>query len=379
MWHLNGTTYDDGATPIAGIGTGVVETYLGGVFLSRTATRPNSAAVLRIDQTDSSVGGSGGTMNSLLVNTTIPAEASNFGNFGWGITSVLHSNSTGGSQNVAIVGYAYKDSNSDEVWGSNIAALDTTGQSSSVSGAMVGTEIDVNAYGGFDDGGAANGALPANSGIRVGLAIDYGNATSTGQYGWGVVLASDPAKISTLSRAFAVANIDISSAVLDTEFATMLTNADAIRMAAGQDIAFDASGGAGHTLSYVTADSALEYKIAGTKNISFGNGGTTSLLGTTTVGFDTSAGTYTDAYKMGIGQKFAFEGTGTLTVSDVSGSLVWANGATQELTLDMTSGNLGTAGTISGGSYKASGSAGVTCSGTPTASYAVTGGIVTYC
>lgn len=277
LWQMTGNCFTTGTTPVTGIGTDTVESFVvGSKYFGRGASVANMSPVFRVDQTISHNGGTSGfVMSAAKFNTTVTG---NTANFGYGVTSVTHSISSGGGNTVAVAGYAYKDANGDIAFGGNFLATDTTGNGSSVSGAIVGTEFDIVAAGGADDGGVSNHLIPAGSGVRVGVdVVGYRTAggISVAEIGYlvraGAYTPNDltsgpwPSTAQYAKRVFTAIGA-FSVAAYDASLATAMGNANAFRMASDQTFAFDGTTNS-RTLSYVSADTALEYKVAGSKKL----------------------------------------------------------------------------------------------------------------
>lgn len=256
LWQLAGNSFGTGTTPVNGIGTDTIETTLtGSKFFTRTATIPDAGPVVRIDSSSTNTGGAAGTQSTLVVNTF--AANVNTNNFIWGITNVLHSQSTGISQNVALVSYGYKDANGAPVWGANIAAADTTGNGSSTSGALIGNEQGMTANG-TDTGGAANDLIPAGAGIRVNLDAVHARVNPAGAdavFGWGVRVGGESTGVS-MNYPYSIVNLTVNRAGFTTDMARFAVGADAFRMASNQTIGFDGTAGV-VKLYYDTGPNAL--------------------------------------------------------------------------------------------------------------------------
>lgn len=177
------------------------------------------------------------------------------------------------------------------------------------------------------------------------------------------------------------AALELSLGTLDT---TTNPNAAGIRLAANMPIDFSGNGTSAsqnqHTVAYNSTTGNFEYRapsavfsIASTGHTGIGvapqAGIDLNIGGSTTVGVTTAGGSFTTSYRMSAGQLLSFSASDLYTMTynatdnaleyDVSGSPVF---------------RIGNTGILTSGS-----SPGVTCSGTPTASFAAVGGIVTHC
>lgn len=285
LWKLAGNCFTTGTTPVAGLGTDTVESFVAG---SRFVGRQNSVAdmgpVFRVDSTLNHSGGTSGTvMAGIKVNTVIPANASPLNNYAWGISSLLTSAATGPGQHVAVAGTAVRSANGSEIWGGNFGSTDTTGNASSISGSLVGAELDASGDG-LDDGGGGFGTVPAFQGLRVildAVAVrnGAGGAPALAHIGWGVRVTGGNGDQSTVQveRGFSVSALT-GKAAFTSEFAVMATGANAFRMAADQTLAFDATGT--HTLTYNVSGTKLRYLTGATELFSVSDAGNALVAGT---------------------------------------------------------------------------------------------------
>lgn len=270
LWQLSGNTFPGSKTPITGLGHDIIESFMGSKYFGRGGTHPDSGPVVRIDDTVNNVGGHfGDTTSTLEVNTNVPPENAALNDSAWGITSVVNSYSTGPAQHVAVVGFSYKKADGSAVWGANFSGSDTTGHDSSVSGSVVGGEIDVSAAGGLDNGGSGHGNLPAGSGIRVGLDVDLFEKHGA-SIGWGIRVNGP-----NVARGVSVNSREVTQAAFDTEFASIVSGANAYRMAADQTIGFDGKGV--HALGY--APSGLNYSVSGKPVLQISDEGNLTVSG----------------------------------------------------------------------------------------------------
>jgi hypothetical protein len=110
LWHLDGTTFPDGISPVLGIGAGdVVETaFGGGRFLTRQSTSAVTGPLLRLDATNTwTAAPLGGVAATLAINTN-PRPGNT--QYSWGINSIVNAASTGGNNNqdVAVAGSIFR-------------------------------------------------------------------------------------------------------------------------------------------------------------------------------------------------------------------------------------------------------------------------------
>lgn len=288
LWKLSGNCFTTGTTPVAGLGTDTVESFVAGSrYVGRTGTVADMSPVFRLDSTTNHSGGtSGNVIPTLKVNSTIPANASALNNYVWGITSLLTSAATGPGQHMAVSGQSTRiTGGTSMILGGNFYATDTTGSASSATGALVGAELDCNADG-LDDGGIGSGTVPNGQGIRVGLDISLSRVGVSGSpalahVGWGVRVGGGNGDQTAIQveRAFAAVGLT-GKAGFTTEFAVMATGANAFRMAAGQTFALDAAGV--HTLSYDTASGKMFYAVSGVNKFSVDASGNARFAGTVT-------------------------------------------------------------------------------------------------
>jgi hypothetical protein len=270
LWELSGNLFGESKIPVTGLGHDIVESFIGSKYFGRGGTHPDSGPVVRIDDNVNSVGGKfGDTTSTLEVNTNVPMEKAPLNDSAWGITSVVNSFSKGPAEHVAVVGFSYKKADGSEVWGANFSGSDTTGDNSSISGAVVGAEIDVSALGGLDDGGSGSKTLPSGSGIRVGLDVDMFEKHGA-TVGWGIRVNGP-----NVARGISVNSRDVTQAAFDTEFANIAPGANAYRLATGQTIGFEAKGM--HTLGYTGSN--FDYKVSGRSVFQVSNNGNLMVSG----------------------------------------------------------------------------------------------------
>ena len=216
-------------------GPSVVGPYYNGVV--------NSNPLLNITQVDTMTNGTAGyVVPTLRVQTNIGGTP---GNYAWGISSIVNMTASTG-QHVGIASACWKQAGGTApCWAFLGQIADQMGGASSADGSIVSGELDM-AANAADDGGSATGNIPSGQGIRVGLDL-IGSPYGTGSnptFGWGYRVSGQSNV--TFQRAFAV-NSPVSIAAFDTEYATLGTGANALRMAAGQNISFNAGD---HVLSY---------------------------------------------------------------------------------------------------------------------------------
>ncbi|MBB5765721.1 hypothetical protein ABEV34_11825 [Methylorubrum rhodesianum] len=243
LWRLQGNTYD-GATPVVSIGKDTVETTLHGrKYFGVGATNPDEAPVLRVDQTVTHSGGTGGAVvNALKINQTLGAAS--LDNYGWAFNATLSSKAYGTGQHTASSALAVRppDALSDgkgqraTIWADYKEATSQTGQPSNLDGPLVIGEWDM----------YANGADPG--GIRLGLHMLFSRYNPAGA-AMGINSAigigtNDTGSILSRSYARKILNNELSftEAGIDFSQATAIGGAPVLRMAAGQDIAWEGSG-----------------------------------------------------------------------------------------------------------------------------------------
>ena len=228
------------------------------------------------------------------------------------------------------------------------------------------------------------------------LSIDTsGNVTSTGNdTTTGVSSATRfVATPSATTNGFAVTGTTGATG-FDTATAT-LSNA-AIRIASGQKICLEIT--CGRALTYDSPSQNLDYLVGGVPQVVISAVGDVTGLGVFTgnefnakptattaafnvtgttgaTGLDTSSATLSSAaIRIAAGQKICLEAAcgSTLSYDGTSTSLRYTVSSVTQFAIDSGGG-------VTANSYKVGANAGLSCAGTPTASFASTNGIVTHC
>jgi hypothetical protein len=265
-----------GANPISLIGH-VEQAFENRKLVSKTTSTPNEYAELQLNKTFNYSGGTAGNVCSTqIVNTSVSSDVTNFV---WGITSILN-NSANGGQNVAIYGQGNRIANIGPVWGGVFEARDKTNTDGTGKNGTVGIEVDVFANGsdplknriGVDvvsgKGVDAGTTCRATTGVRVGAVYnDISSGTwDIGFYSTAAVSQDFLAQSSSFS-AFQATGTNTYGVVLngthqigfDTSTANITSKA--IRIAANQQIALDATGTI--TMEYSSTSNAILFKNNG--------------------------------------------------------------------------------------------------------------------
>jgi len=210
------------------------------------------APTLRIDRhVDHGSGQKWNTYKGLWV---LGSSGADNAGFEWTITGELHNKSRAstGSQNVAVNGTIFRESNgvspTGPSWALNGNCVDTSGETNPTAG-CIAAELDVSA--------SAGGGDPNRQRVGAHIAASGPNGTHVG---YGVVVSGTPGV--TFDRAFSTGNVGASFGIgLDLSGGTY--SKQAIAIPANNWIALDGdgNGGAGHYLGYY--DGQLGYLSPG--------------------------------------------------------------------------------------------------------------------
>jgi hypothetical protein len=276
FWICNNALDAAGVNPISLLGH-VEQAFENRKLVSKTTSTPNEYAELQLNKIFNYSGGTAGNVCSTqVVNTSVSSGVTNFV---WGITSILN-NSANGGQNVAIYGQGNRIANIGPVWGGVFEARDKTNTDGTGKNGTVGIEVDVFANGsdplgnriGVDvvsgKGVDAGTTCRATTGVRVGAVYnDISSGTwDIGFYSTAAVSQDFLAQSSSFS-AFQATGTNTYGVVLngthqigfDTSTANITSKA--IRIAAGQQIALDATGTI--TMEYSSTSNAILFKNNG--------------------------------------------------------------------------------------------------------------------
>jgi hypothetical protein len=282
FWICNEALNSTGTSPISLIGH-VEQAFNNRRLMAKTTTTPNEFTEFQINKTFNYTGGTPGFVSSVQnVRTSV---SKNVTDFVWGIVSVLN-NSADAGENVAIYGQGNRVANIGPVWGGVFEAKDLTNTDGTGKSGTVGIEVDVFANGadvnnnrvGIDvvvgKGVSGGTTCQARAGVRV---APQNLSTSNGTWNFGFqalgCLAADFLAQSASYAAFQGNGVNTFGILLngthavgfDTTTAT-ITN-KAIRIAAGQQIAFTAGGAI--TMEYDTASNSILFKNAGVTKHTF--------------------------------------------------------------------------------------------------------------
>ena len=279
LWQFNGTTLGTGSTPITGMGTDVVETFIGSKYFNRAHTLSPIPPVVRIDLTQDHTGGT-----SAQTTTALQINANSSGTSGeglLGITSTLNCSKTAGGAQVALIGYANRMPGSANVamFGANCYAQDQTGLPSGGTGSLVGTELAAIAND-IDNGGSGALYAPDGEGIRAVLtcyAAKFNPAGADAVVGYGVSVA--PHAGASFRRMFAALG-PFNKAAFTTEFAIQNAGANAIWLGDNHTIALNKAGTV--QVQYRTATSRWYFSVGGVDQWSVDASGNVRARGTIT-------------------------------------------------------------------------------------------------
>ena len=319
LWRYDGNYVgSSGTTPVVGMGTDIVESFVGSKYFARSNTATGFLApVVRIDSTVNHTGGvAHNTVTALRINATPTSSAAEDT---LGVAAVITSTKPSGGNLVAVTGYSVVSptGRNHAAFGGNISATDNTGLKSSASGiSSIGAEFDVLAND-DDDAGAGSADVPANQGTRVVVDVVGAKAVAGGTdavIGWGVRVGptADTPGVS-FRRNYAAYGPFLKSA-FSTEFAVQQAGANAIWLGDGHTIALNKSGA--NTLGYTTTGTPrLRYMAGANEWLSISDAGTTTVGGTLTTAGTTSLGTgsanYIQITGASVNPTLAVAGTGT--------------------------------------------------------------------
>ncbi len=330
LWDLNGSIYQGGTTPVGSL-PGINETvYQNAKSFSKAATgsSSNDYATVRADLTSSVAGVSGEALSNYVSNMTIsgtPVFSA------YGVSSGMQISSNGTQPVVAVNGVGFRASNpgtgvGNPIFGGTFAAEDHTFQNSSISGTLVGAEVDV--YGNGLDNFISTS--PSALGIRSMMGLIYGQPND-------VVGSGIPIEVSnglyigpqnqTNSQGYLRRGIQIWGQYEDAgiDLSNLVTYGSSVRgailLASGQAISFEPT--AAVNLRYISANNALVSSYP----VQVANGGfavTGTLSG---VGFDASPATISiAAFRSAAGQKWCYDVSCTVNISEVAGVATVAGG-----------------------------------------------------
>lgn len=282
FWICDEALNSLGTNPISLIGH-VEQAFSNRRLIKKTTTTPNEFTELQLIKSFNYSGGTAGWVSSTQhVSTAVSKDVDNFV---WGIVSVLN-NSAEAGENVAIYGQGNRVANNGPVWGGVFEAKDLTNTDGTGKGGTVGIEVDVFANGADVNGnrvgvdvvigkGVSGGAAcQATAGVRV---VPQGNSTANATVIYGFHARGCTAvDFLAQSESYAAFNGDGTNTFglllsgthqvgIDTSTAT-ITN-KAIRIAAGQQIAFNATGTI--TMEYDSASTSILLKNSGVTKHTF--------------------------------------------------------------------------------------------------------------
>lgn len=271
-----------GVNPITLLGH-VEQSFANRRLIQKTATTAGEYAEIQLSKSFDYVGGTAGQVASGMVLST--SVSSGVEDFVWNFTSVLN-NSANAGENVAIYGQGNRDAGIGPIWAGVFEAKDKTNTSGAGKGGLVGIEVDVFANGtddasnriGIDvvvgKGVGGGDACSATYGIKIGPQ----NGTITngtfniGYSATGCVSADYLSQSESVSgfqasgtNTFGVLLDGTHTVGIDLSQATIANQA--IRLAAGQQIAFDATGTI--TVEYDTGGDAILFKKSGVTKHTF--------------------------------------------------------------------------------------------------------------
>jgi hypothetical protein len=285
LWRYDGNYVgSSGTTPVVGMGTDIVESFVGSKYFARSNTATGFLApVVRIDSTVNHTGGvAHNTVTALRINATPTSSALEDT---LGVAAVITSTKPSGGNLVAVTGYSVVSptGRNHASFGGNISATDNTGLKSSLSGiSSIGVEFDVLAND-DDDGGAGSADVPGNQGVRVVVDVVGAKAVAGGTnavIGWGVRVGPSADLPGTSFRRNYAAYGPFLKAAFSTEFAVQQAGGHAIWLADGHHIAFDTAGT--RTLSYDNASGKLVFAVSGVAKWSVDASGNMRCAGTVT-------------------------------------------------------------------------------------------------
>jgi hypothetical protein len=351
-WIVDGTTLANGSSLGDAIPTGVptsgtllpaTVTGFGsaGAIFSQGASQPSDFAVLHASYIVSHSGGSTQAVISNLRNDTVITQSPSnnvwagydrlvwegtqtptattpsrhVGRYVQTIRQSVGTNSTGGPLPQPLM------------WSAYVEYRDTTGYPSSWTNASISAEFDW----------IGNGTDDANQRQIQSLVIGQNNLSGAPvEVSSAVAVSLASGSTGKLYKVFNV-SVPYSTSVLDTSAATQLSGAAAIRMAAGQTIAFEATNSI--NLTYTSASGAIVAKYGATTcaigrgiSVSFGivfmTSATIPATSSGSIVFLVGSGSYTitlpaaDTVMAGTGFTFSAIGSGTATIVPASGDTI---------------------------------------------------------
>lgn len=224
---------------------------------------------------------SGGSPTSVSNCLNVATYVTNAGatNLEWAFTAYMNNSATAG-QNVAAYMQAVKNNGAGATWGADIELIESTATNNPTTGS-VALELDM----------SVNGTDSLQNRVGCDLVVRKYNAGGAAAVaGWGFRVQAGGSAGSLVTAAFGIGSGMSATYGLDTSQGTVVTAA--VRMAAGQPIAFDA--GAVNQLNY--DGTGLQYKVSGSSasrlnadgSIQFGGAALGIKLSGTTAGTATA-------------------------------------------------------------------------------------------
>ena len=282
FWICNEALNSTGTNPISLIGH-VEQAFANRRLMAKTTTTPNEFTEFQINKTFNYSGGTPGFVSSVQnVNTTVSKDVTDFV---WGIVSILN-NSADAGENVAIYGQGNRVANIGPIWGGVFEAKDLTNTDGTGKSGTVGIEVDVFANGADVNNNRVGIDVIVGKGVsggttcqaRVGVRIAPQNLSiSNGTWNFGFqalgCVAADFLAQSASFAAFQGNGVNTFGIYLNGTHAvgfdttTAIITNKAIRIAAGQQIAFTAGGAI--TMEYDTSSNSILFKNAGVTKHTF--------------------------------------------------------------------------------------------------------------
>jgi hypothetical protein len=276
FWSCGNALDPSGLFPISLLGH-VEQAYANRRLLSNTATSPAQVTDFQINRSFNYSGGTFGVVCSAQQITTDVSAGVN--DFIWGLLSILNNNSNNG-ENVAIYGQANRITGTSAIWAGVFEASDKTNTSGAGKSGLVGVEVDVFANGadvnsnrvGIDvvvgKGAPAGLACEATIGVRVN---PQNSSISNGTWNVGFAalgcVAVDFLAQSASTAAFQAFGTNTyaffanGTHTVGIDFSSATISGNAIRIAAGQTIALNATGTI--TVEYNLASDSILFKNSG--------------------------------------------------------------------------------------------------------------------
>jgi|GEM_PF-2831746 len=223
FWDMGEVTYPDGASPLDL--PGLHQQFFGGyLLLRRTQTTLDDYTNIHVQRLANYTGGTTGTVGFAHIVETIVSDTAHQNE--WASLNRIDNYGTG--ENAAEYNQAVARSGAGPTWAGTDELSDWSIEPTA---GRVGREIGI----------FANGNDPNNGRVVVDAVIRK-RVTGAGgaEAAFGVRLNSDPAAGNRVKRAFSVTNLDFDSA-FDTTGATQAANGAAVRLAATQTVAFEAT------------------------------------------------------------------------------------------------------------------------------------------